>query len=169
MLLNSNQIANHIIESEFSKRAQIGIDLSVCKIEHISGGSVVYKNKTHIDPSFYQEVGLTKLDDKDCWRLDKGVYSVTFNEGIKVPQDCAAKITHRSSLYRTGTIIESPWWDPGFYCDTMNTTMIVTNSIIIEKNARIAQIAFWRIEEVGEQYGGEGSQFQGLSTSYKPL
>ena len=31
MLLNSNQIANHVIESDFSKRAQIGIDLSVCK------------------------------------------------------------------------------------------------------------------------------------------
>jgi deoxycytidine triphosphate deaminase len=46
----------------------------------------------------------------------------------------------------------------------MNTTMVVKNHIIIEKNARIAQIAFWRIEEVGEQYGG---QFQGLSTSYK--
>ena len=28
-------------------------------------------------------------------RLEKGVYSVTFNEGIKVPADCAAKITHR--------------------------------------------------------------------------
>jgi deoxycytidine triphosphate deaminase len=164
MLLNSNQIANHIIESDYSKRAQIGIDLSVQKIELISGGSVVYKDKTHIDPSLYQEVDLIQIDNKDCWKLDKGVYSVTFNEGIKVPADAAAKITHRSSLYRTGTIIESPWWDPGFYCDTMNTTMIVTNSIIIEKNARIAQIAFWRVEEVGEQYNG---QFQGLNTSYK--
>ena len=40
MLLNSNQIANHVIESEFSKRAQIGIDLSVCKIEKIEVGKV---------------------------------------------------------------------------------------------------------------------------------
>jgi len=164
MLLNSNQISNHIIESEFSKRAQIGIDLSVQKIEHISGGSVVYKDKTHIDPAFYKEVGLTQIDGKDCWRLGPGVFSVTFNEGIKVPADAAAKITHRSSLYRTGTIIESPWWDPGFYCDVMNTTMIVTNSIIIEKNARIAQIAFWKVDEVGEQYDG---QWQGLNTAYK--
>ena len=165
MLLNSNQIANHVIESEFSKRAQIGIDLSVCKIEYISAGSVVYKDKTLIDSAFYHEQELIKIDNRDCWRLSKGVYSVTFNEGIKVPADCATKITHRSSLYRTGTIIESPWWDPGFYCDQMNTTMIVNNSIIIEKNARIGQIAFWKVDEVGEQYDG---QFQGLNTSYLP-
>jgi deoxycytidine triphosphate deaminase len=167
MLLNSNQIANYVTESEFSKRAQIGIDLSVCKIEKIEVGSVVYKDKTYIDPTGYHEVLTKKIDDKDCWRLEEGVYSVTFNEGIKVPVDAAAKITHRSSLYRTGTIIESPWWDPGFYCDQMNTTMIVTSLIIIEKNARIGQIAFWKIDEIGEQYGGEGSQWQGLNTAYK--
>jgi len=167
MLLNSNQIANHVIESDFSKRAQIGIDLSASKIERIDVGSVVYKDKTHIDASGYVEMPVMRIDGKECWRLEKGVYSVTFNEGIHVPADCAAKITHRSSLYRTGTSIESPWWDPGFYCDQMNTTMIVNSIIIIEKNARVAQIVFWRIEEVGEQYGGEGSQWQGINTAYK--
>ena len=45
--------------------------------------------------------------------------------------------------------------------------MIVTNTIIIEKNARIAQIAFWKIDEVGEQYSG---QFQNQSSAYtKPI
>ena len=164
MLLNSNQISNHIIESEFSKRAQIGIDLSVQKIEWVSAGTTVYTDKTIVDPFFYHEQPLIIIDGKECWRLSRGVYSVTFNEGINVPVDCAAKITHRSSLYRGGTIIESPWWDPGFHCEIMNSTMIVNSSIIIEKNARIAQIAFWRVEEVGEQYNG---QFQGLNTAYK--
>jgi deoxycytidine triphosphate deaminase len=164
MLLNSNQISEFIKETQFSKRAQIGIDLSVCKIEWINGGSVVYKDKTYIDPLFYEERSTIFIDEKECWKLNKGVYSVTFNEGIVVPNNCAAKITHRSSLYRTGTSIESPWFDPGYYCDNINTTMIVNNSIIIEKNARIAQIAFWRVDEVGEQYSG---QFQGLNTAYK--
>jgi deoxycytidine triphosphate deaminase len=164
MLLNSNQISSYIKESEFSKRAQIGIDLSAAKIERIDVGSVVYKDKTHIDALGYVEMPTVSIDDKECWRLEKGIYSITFNEGIHVPNDCAAKITHRSSLYRTGTIIESPWWDPGFYCDQMNTTMIVNSVIIIEKNARVAQIAFWRVEEVGETYDG---QWQGLNTAYK--
>jgi deoxycytidine triphosphate deaminase len=46
----------------------------------------------------------------------------------------------------------------------MNTTMVVNNKIIIEENARVAQIAFWKIDEIGEQYDG---QWNGLSTSYK--
>jgi hypothetical protein len=51
MLLNSNQISEYIIESEFSKRAQIGIDLSVCKVEQVSAGSEVYLDGTKIDGS----------------------------------------------------------------------------------------------------------------------
>ena len=42
--------------------------------------------------------------------------------------------------------------------------MVVNNKIIIEENARVAQIAFWKIDEIGEQYDG---QWNGLSTSYK--
>jgi deoxycytidine triphosphate deaminase len=42
--------------------------------------------------------------------------------------------------------------------------MIVTSTIIIEKNARIGQIAFWQVGEVGDQYDG---QWQGLNTAYK--
>ena len=164
MLLNSNQISEYIIESDYSKRAQIGIDLSVCKVEQVNAGSEVYLDGTKIDPSFYHEIDLIEKDGKQVWDLQRGVYSLTFNEGIKVPNDCAAKVTHRSSLYRTGNIIESPWWDPGFHCDQMNSTLVVNTRLIIEKNARVAQIAFWRLEEVGEVYNG---QWQGLNTAYK--
>ncbi len=164
MLLNSNQIANFVKESEHSKRAQVGIDLSVRKIELIGVGSVVYKDKTHIDPFGYTEVKTSNIDGKRCWDLPKGIYSITFNEGVIIPEDCAAIIVHRSSLYRTGTIINSPLWDPGFYCDNMNTTMIVNSKIIIEENARVAQMIFWKLDEIGETYSG---QWQGLNTAYK--
>jgi deoxycytidine triphosphate deaminase len=46
----------------------------------------------------------------------------------------------------------------------MNSTLIVNTRLKIEKNARVAQIAFWRLEEVGEVYNG---QWQGLNTAYK--
>ena len=40
MLLNSTAVAESITESDYSKRTQIGIDLSVSKVEKIiSGGS----------------------------------------------------------------------------------------------------------------------------------
>ena len=62
MLLNSNQISSYIKESEFSKRAQIGIDLSAAKIERIDVGSVVYKDKTHIDALGYVEMPTVSID-----------------------------------------------------------------------------------------------------------
>lgn len=164
MLLNSTEVAKHIRESEFSKRTQIGIDLSVCKIQKIKVGSFVYKNGTDIDPKGYEELETTNVNGKKGWLLESGVYSVTFNEGVKIPEDAAAIITHRSSLYRTGTSINSPWWDPGFQCENMNTTMVVKNMIFIEENARVAQIAFWKCNKPSELYNG---QFQNLSTAHK--
>lgn len=160
MLLNSTQLSKWVLESPYSKRSQIGIDLSVFKIEKINTKSIVYKDKSIIPSDGFQEVPTTQIDGKECWNLEPGVYSVTFNEGIIIPDNCAAIITHRSSLWRTGTQINSPWWDPGFKCDNMNTTMISHNGIIIEKNARLAQIAMWECSQPGELYNG---QFQGLS------
>jgi len=164
MLLNSTELSKHVTESPYSKRTQIGIDLSVCKIQKISTKSIVYTDKTHIDPTGYKDINLQLVDGKECWVLEPGVYSVTFNEGITIPDNAAAIITHRSSLYRTGTEINSPWWDPGFYCEQMNTTMISHNGIIIEKNARLAQIALWVCMKPEELYDG---QFQGLSQAHK--
>jgi dUTP pyrophosphatase len=165
MLLTSEQISKFVKESPYSKRTQAGIDLSVMKIQHIQGGGAVYVDTTIIDPSNYIDVTFSKIDERICWRLTPGVYSVTFNEGINIPADCQAKVTHRSSIYRMGNIIESPWWDAGFYCDNMNTTLIVNNTLIVEKNARLAQVVFWRMENAAtELYNG---QFQGLSSAAK--
>lgn len=171
MLLNSEQIAKFVTESAYSKRTQAGIDLSVMKIQRISFNGTefpqVLQTKTDISPSLYEELEAeyNNKNDKLGWMLSKGVYSVTFNEGINVPNDCQAKITHRSSLFRVGNIIESPWWDAGFYCDNMNTTLIINTPTFIEANARLAQIVFYRMEQPAtETYNG---QWQGLSNATK--
>lgn len=166
MLLTSGQISKFVKESEFSKRTQAGIDLSVWKVDRILAGGAVYKDKTHIESGSYTNIPLQMIDGKECWVLHPGCYSVTFNEGIKIPADCQAKVTHRSSIYRMGNIIESPWWDAGFECSYMNSTLIVNNTMVVEVNARLAQVVFWRMEkEATELYNG---QFQGVSSAYIP-
>jgi dUTP pyrophosphatase len=164
MLLNSKQVSEHVIESDYSKKTQIGIDLSVKSIQKINTKSVVFRDNTFIDPTGYIDIPTVQIDGRECWNLEPGVYSVTFNEGVRIPDNCAAIIKHRSSLYRTGTSIVSPWWDPGFHCENMNTTMVSENGIVIEKNSRLAQIAFWECAPVDETYNG---QWQGLSTAHK--
>jgi deoxycytidine triphosphate deaminase len=168
MILNSNSVADYIKESDFSKRTQIGIDLSVCKIEKIMVGGEVYTDETIINPEYYLEVETFKCsktekliydelskDTRECWELMPGAYSLTFNEGVQIPPNCTGFILQRSSLYRMGNQICSPVWDPGFKTDQMGTTLIVNNRMIIEKNARVAQFFLHENAPVEELYDGQ--------------
>lgn len=139
MLLNSNQLASYLKESEYSKSNQVGIDLSVKKIEKILGGVMVLKEKTIADPENFHEVPLQNIEGRRMWRLEPGSYALTFNEGVSIPSHATGFIQSRSSIYRGGAIISSPVWDPGFETEEMGTTMIVTGVIMIEENARVAQ------------------------------
>ncbi len=165
MLLNSNQISNYLIESEFSKRNQVGIDLSVSKIEEILDLAVtVFKNETSVNKSRFKEVHLHETENFIGWVLPPGTYALTFNEKVNIPSSVTGFILSRSSIYRGGSFICSPIWDPGFTTgdNFMGTTMIVTKAIRIEKDARVAQFFMHDNYFPGETYSG---QFQG-KTNY---
>lgn len=166
MLLTAKQILEQgiIIPSEYSQPAQVGIDLSLQSVHRCTAGSVVYKEKTYINPDFFFKVDTVKVDGRDCWELEPGTYAITFNEGCKIPANAAGFIIHRSSLYRTGTSITSPVWDPGFETEKMGTVMIVNTKLIVEKNARVAQMFIHTTGEDAELYDG---QFQGGTNSWE--
>ena len=86
MLLNSNQISEYIIESEFSKRAQIGIDLSVCKVEQVNAGSEVYLDGTKIDGSAYHEVPLIK--EKPIKNIGKVAIIIPTKGNVNMLYEC---------------------------------------------------------------------------------
>lgn len=139
MLLNSNHLSLYLKESEYSKKNQVGIDLSVKKIEKILGGVRIFKEKTVASPEDFHEIPLMDIEGRKMWRLEPGSYALTFNEGVHIPPHATGFIQSRSSIYRGGAIISSPVWDPGFETEEMGTTMIVTEVIMIEENARVAQ------------------------------
>jgi deoxycytidine triphosphate deaminase len=165
-MLTAKQILDQgiVIPSEYSKPAQVGIDLSLASVHRCLGGSAVFKDRTYIDPESFEEVSSYPVDHKDCWVLEPGTYAITFNEGCKIPANAAAFIIHRSSLYRTGTSIVSPVWDPGFETEKMGTVMIVNVELIVEKNARVAQMIVHTTDEAAELYQG---QWQGGTHSWE--
>ncbi len=165
-MLTAKQILDQgiVIPSEYSKPAQVGIDLSLESVHLCTMGSVVFKDRTHIDPLGFKEMETTQVDHKECWVLEPGTYAITFNEGCKIPANAAAFIIHRSSLYRTGTSIVSPVWDPGFATEKMGTVMIVNVKLIVEKNARVAQMIVHETKEDAELYDG---QWQGGTHSWE--
>ena len=159
-MLNSTQILDENLlklDNTQGKPAQVGYDLSLKAVQKI--GSVenikigrILKDKTEL--TMYSPVELMLLDGIHGWLLYEGVYDITFYEGCKLPSNRVAFIKQRSSLYRNGTIINSPVFDPGFETENMGTLMYVSKTIFIEKDARVAQIYFHECQPA-EEYNGQ--------------
>jgi deoxycytidine triphosphate deaminase len=160
-MLNVKQILDEgllKLERTQGKPAQVGYDLSLKAVNKIGvkvvDGKIgkVLKDKTQL--TTYKPYEMINLEGAHGWLLYEGVYDITFNEGCKLPANRVAFIKQRSSLYRNGTIINSPVFDPGFETEFMGTLMYVHETIFIEENARVAQIYFHECE-AAELYDGQ--------------
>jgi len=165
-MLNAQQIIDEgllkLSESK-GKVAQVGYDLTLKAVQKIGnriGGNMygqgqigkVLKDKTHL--TSYKPVDTIQLDGVEGWLLHEGTYDITFWEGCKIPDNRVAFIKQRSSLWRNGTLINSPVFDPGFETENMGTIMLVNEVIFIEKDARVAQIYFHECDPA-EKYDGQ--------------
>jgi len=162
-MLNSSQILDEgllKLERSQGKPSQVGFDLTLKQVNKIGTSTAgitakigkVLKDKTEL--TNYTPYALMNIDGINGWLLYAGVYDITFNEGCKLPDNRVAFIKQRSSLYRNGTIINSPVFDPGFETDFMGTLMYVHETIFIEENARVAQIYFHECKPA-EKYNGQ--------------
>jgi deoxycytidine triphosphate deaminase len=166
-MLNAEQIIEQgllKLDHTHGKPAQVGYDLSLKAVNKIgnrvgpnmySGGKIgkVLKDKTEL--TTYTPLDTTQVDGAEGWMLHPGTYDITFNEGCKIPHDLTAFIKQRSSLWRNGTLINSPVFDPGFETNFMGTIMLVTEPIFIEKDARVAQIYFHESTLTDNLYNGQ--------------
>jgi len=138
MLLNCDQVFDLLQTNGLGAKAQVGYDLTLQGVKRVTGG-VITQEKTSIHP--YEEVmPMINPAGKPMFRLTRGAYSLTFDQGIKLPNDKTAFIRHRSSIARCGSVITSGIFDPGFEVDQMGAIMIVQEEIFIEKGARVAQV-----------------------------
>ncbi len=149
MIKNAQAVEKILCNTNYGKKAQNGFDLSLKEIKIFIGTGVVHKDKTET-PSY----DLLSPDERGYYNLPKGVYSLTFNEGGKVPQNHCGWIKTRSSLIRNGSIIESGLYDTGFECENFGAFLFVNNFISIEQNARVAQFILFEAEEA-EEYDGQ--------------
>jgi dUTP pyrophosphatase len=166
-MLNAQQILDEgllKLEHTHGKPAQVGYDLTLKQVNSIGQTTnhqriftkdrigKVLKDRTEL--TNYTPYPLMNLDGVSGWLLYEGVYDITFNEGCKLPDNRVAFIKQRSSLYRNGTTINSPVFDPGFETEFMGTLMYVHTTLFIEENARVAQIYFHECQSA-EMYNGQ--------------
>lgn len=95
------------------------------------------------------------FDDEGRVMLDPGPYLAIFNEVVNIPLGVMAIARPRSSLLRSGVTVETAVWDPG-YRGRSRALLLVYNErgIVLERNARIAQLVFMRVEGVSRGYSG---------------
>lgn len=154
MVLNANNILKFIPGGlgDFGAKAQCGIDLSIKNIRRIKGGKIFQDGK-EIDE--YEEVD-TKTNEKGnkVFALPNGVYSLEFDQDIKLDNKHCGIIVGRSTTNRVGALIRSGWFDCGFE-STIGATMYALgdNIIEIEEHSRLAQLILFECEE-SEEYNG---------------
>lgn len=179
MIRNAGYVMSLIIDpAGRAKKTQVGVDLTLGKVSRIGGNpSLVYGanfnncgvilndsstiEKPHLQahPTEYTEVLPNEIPDGSgsrlLWGLDHGVYSVEFEQGLlPLPANCTAMIINRSTIGRSGSLIRSSVYDPGFATPLMGAIMYVFTPIMIEKYARVAQILIFENEAVEVLYNG---------------
>lgn len=151
MLLNAEQVSTLLQTNGLGAKAQVGYDLTLKSINRVHGGAI-FKDKSQIN-TYSEILPMVNPTGKIMYTLNSGVYSLTFDQGIKLPADRTAFIVHRSSIVRCGAIITSGVFDPGFEVENMGAIMFVYETILIERGARVAQVI------IHENY--QAMQYQG--------
>ena len=89
--------------------------------------------------------------------LAPGPYLVSFNEVVHLPQDLMALGRPRSSMLRSGVSLHTAVWDAGYRGRSQSlVTVHHSNGFRLQRNARLAQLVFFRLATPpGQGYQGE--------------
>jgi dUTP pyrophosphatase len=159
-MLNSEEIRHLIIERELitgyidlDKQLQpAGFDLSLDEIyTYLGEGAVDFTNLERVTA----ETKKVNPDQGGWYQLAQGCYMVVYNETVKMPLDVVALARSRSSMLRNAAAIETALWDPG-YKGKSSSLLVVHNpyGIKLKQDARIAQLVFFKTEELEKGYSG---------------
>jgi dUTP pyrophosphatase len=159
-MLNMEEIRRLIMEQELimgyvdleTQLQPSGFDLSLKEIREFSGsGSADFSNEERIIAE-----SAPMSPDYDGWYwLPTGCYTIVYNEVVRMPLDIAAIARTRSTLLRNGVTVETAVWDPG-YQGRSSSLLVVHNQegIRLRRDARVAQLIFYKTGDVGEGYTG---------------
>lgn len=130
-----------------------GIDLTLRDIALLQSAGVIAVDNSQRQVS---ELAPLVFDGLGYIDLVPGIYLVTYNEVVHLPENITALAAPRSSLLRCGVTIETAVWDAG-YSGRSQSLMVVYNSqgIRLQRNARIVQLIFFRLTRKTRGYQGK--------------
>ena len=132
---------------------QEGIDLTLLKAERIIGaGYIDFDNSQRVIP----EAEEVKFDDDGWMHLPFGVYRITFNEIVNVPNWACGYASCRSSLFRSGAFTVTAFWDAGYSGRSQCMLYVANpNGINLKRDAKMVQLVFLCLDKpVSKTYTG---------------
>jgi dUTP pyrophosphatase len=150
-LIKDRNLISEYIDLE-SQLQPSGFDLSLKEIsEYRNAGAADFSNKERT----IAKTSVLNADENGWYNLPRGCYMLIYNEVVKMPLDIVAIARSRSTLLRNGASMETAVWDPGYH--GRSSSMLVVHNlhgIRLKKNARVAQLIFFKTEEVEKGYAG---------------
>ena len=129
-----------------------GIDLTLREVSLLQSAGIIA-----VDNSQRQVSDLSPLvfDGLGYIDLVAGIYLITYNEIVHLPEDITALAAPRSSLLRCGVTIGTAVWDAG-YSGRSQSLMVVYNpqGFRLQRNARIVQLVFFKLTGKTRGYRG---------------
>ena len=129
-----------------------GFDLTLRQVASLqSPGRIAVANSQRI----VSDLSPLAFDGLGFVDLIPGVYTVTYNEIVHLPNNIMALAAPRSSLLRCGVTINTAVWDAG-YSGRSESLLVVYNpkGFRLQRNARILQLVFMRLTDETEGYQG---------------
>ena len=129
-----------------------GIDLTLREVAMLqSPGKIAANNSQRVVSSLSPLV----FDGLGFIHLAPGIYSITYNEIVHLPQNIIALATPRSSLLRCGVTVNTAVWDAG-YSGRSQSLMVVYHpqGFQLQRNARVIQLVFFRLMDRTQGYQG---------------
>ncbi len=157
MLLSLEEIKDYIdkgllVRNLIDKETQVqqcGVDLTAGKIFSLKGKGVLdFTNEKRKLPEY---VEIKPADG--VWDLKPGVYHVSMNETIKLPNNIAGLLLPRSSALSCGLEVHTAVWDPGYEGRSF-IHVSLARDIELHRNSRIAQMIFLKLEKETKGYEG---------------
>jgi len=144
-----------LLEGYIDLEAQMqpnGIDLTLREVALPQTAGVITVSNSQRQVS---DLAPLVFDGLDCIDLIPGIYIITYNEIVHLPNSVMALARPRSSLLRCGVTVDTAVWDAG-YSGRSQSLMVVYNpqGFRLQRNARIVQLVFLRLSGETEGYQG---------------
>jgi dUTP pyrophosphatase len=129
-----------------------GFDITLRTISLLkTPGQIAVSNSERI----VSELSPLEFDKNGFISLEPGIYSITYNEIVHLPDSIMALARPRSSLLRCGVTVGTAVWDAGYSGRSESLlTVYHPGGFRVQKNARIVQLVFFMLTGKTEGYNG---------------